>query len=117
MLSCSCPSDEYDSNIIYYVPNDYSVLNTSKRKRCVSCKCLIDRQSTCTIFDIKRLPKNEIEERIYGEGHDVPMASRYMCENCSDIFFNLYELGFCVSIEDNMNDLLEEYKLSIKKKD
>ena len=45
------------------------------------------------------------------------MASKYMCENCSDIFFNLYELGFCVSIEDNMNDLLEEYKLSIKKKD
>lgn len=110
MLSCACEPDDNYEGPVYFIPSNYSELKTKKRKRCVSCNSLIDINSKCAIFEIRRLPNSYIEERIYGEGHDVPMASKYMCECCADIFFNLYELGFCIDINDNMNDLLEEYK-------
>ena len=106
MLSCHCPNIDYDW--YYFIPNDYSVLNTSKRKRCASCKQLINIGALCTKFECWRPSQSDIEERIYNE--EVPLAYKYMCEECSDIYFNLEELGFCVNLGDSMQELLQEYR-------
>lgn len=106
MLYCHCP--DIDHSWWYFMPEDYSTLKTSKRKRCVSCKELINIGALCTKFECWRYPHSDIEEKIYDT--EVPLAYKYMCEECSDIYFNLEELGFCVQLGDSMQELLQEYR-------
>jgi hypothetical protein len=105
MLTCSCPSGE----VAWYFEHtdDFIALNTTTRKRCCSCKDFIEIGSSCLSFRRFREPKNDIEERIMGD--EIDIAPWHMCEKCGDQYFNLTALGFCVSIEDNMFDLLKEY--------
>lgn len=106
-LSCSC--GDYDGDGWYYYGlSDYKPLRTKTRRRCCSCKQPIAIGALCTEVPRFRSPADDIEERIHGD--EVPMASKWMCEECSDIFLSLEELGYCVSINDDMHDLLEEYK-------
>ena len=108
-LSCSCDSgDDYDW---YYThPSDYSMLTTKRGRRCSSCKSMVKVDTITAEFERTRYFKTDIEERIYGDGADVPMPSLFLCEECADLYFNLMELGFeCVSPEDNMRELVNEY--------
>jgi len=107
-LSCSC--DEWDGDGEYWTaPNDYSTMKwRSRRRKCCSCKKIINVGEIITEFARFRGPLSDIEERISGD--EIPLVDYYMCENCSDIFFNLDELKFCVDITENMNDLLRDYK-------
>ena len=108
-LSCSCPG--YDDFAWYYSYNpEFSSLKTTRRKRCCSCKDLIDLGSDVLEFGRSREPRTEIEERIFGDGDTVEMASWYMCEDCGEIFFNLENVGFCVDIQDDMRENLKEYQ-------
>ena len=104
-LSCEC-DDDYD--YYYDAPEDYVELDTSKRKRCMSCNQLNDIGSTVVKFPIWRKPNNDIEERIHGD--EIPLANKYMCEECGDIYFSLVELGFCVNTGFPMKELLAEYQ-------
>ena len=111
-LSCGC---NYDGDYSYYfeIPSDYSTLNTSRRVRCVSCKSLIDVGDTIVSFTCYREPNSDIEERIYHD--EVPIANKRFCERCGDLYFSLYELGFeCVSPDDNMLELVKEYRELVK---
>ena len=108
MLSCNCDYDDDDFDEFYYEPNNYSFFKKFRRKRCISCQELIEYNSLVAEFKRFRIPHSEIEERIYVDF--VPLAAHYMCEACTDIYFNLRDLGFCVDIWENMNDVLEEYK-------
>lgn len=109
-LSCSCDYDD-DPDWIYIPPDDYSTLNTKRRVRCASCYGLIDIGATVTEFTRARPPRDEIEERIYGEDYEaVPLAPMYHCERCADIYFSLYELGFtCIAPNEKMTELASEY--------
>ncbi|MBT4835902.1 MAG: hypothetical protein HON94_01005 [Methylococcales bacterium] len=112
-LSCQCDFDDYvdDSSLIFwYRPDEYTVLNTSKRKRCCSCGELIDIGSTVIAFKRYRNPSSEVEENIHGEYGEIPLANKYQCEQCADIYFSLIELGFCFPYDDNVHDLLAEYR-------
>jgi len=111
-LSCECYAD-YDW--YYNRPDDYTTLQTNKRKRCSSCEKLIDLNSVCVQYSRWRNPNNDIEERICGD--EVPLADKYLCEKCGDIFFSLIELGFCVEMGDmneSLNEYHEKYNKSIK---
>lgn len=107
-LTCSCDID-YEDGWWYWVPEDYTTLNTSRRKRCCSCHELVEMGSTCAKFVRQRGPRTDIEENIHGD--EVPLAPYYMCEECSDLFFSLSELGFCLNIggNQNMHTLVAEY--------
>jgi hypothetical protein len=107
-LSCSCYTGG-DIEWWWYNPDDYSTLDTSRRKRCKSCGVLIDIGATVAKFRRTRYPRNDVEERIYGEAEEIPQAPWYHCEACADQFFNLSELGFCVDPTDNMRELVREY--------
>lgn len=110
-LSCSCNWDG-DYDWYFSVPTDYSILNTSKRKRCMSCKTLIAIGACCTEFPRTREARTEVELAIYGEGDTeaIRLASYWLCEECSDLYFSLLELGFeCISPDENMRELVHEY--------
>ncbi len=110
-LTCKCISGEYDAPWYWMEPDDYSEMpKGNRRKRCASCGTLIEFDSVCVEITRTRPPKDDIEERIYGWENDaVPLASGYMCEVCSDLYFSLKELGFCVSPYENLKDLVKEY--------
>lgn len=105
MLSCSC-SDDFDS-WWYLGPNDFTVLNTSRRKRCCSCKKLIDIGSQCVELQRYRSPLSDIEEQIYFD--EVPIASWWLCEWCGEMYFNFEALGYCYYAGDSLNEMLKEY--------
>lgn len=108
-MSMSCSCDYEGGDWYYYKPADYSILETKRARRCCSCGERIVRGDTVVKFRRARQPKTEIEDRIWGEGSDIPLASWFMCEACGDQFFNLTELGFCITLPDSMTKLVKEY--------
>ena len=111
-LACECPSD-YDGEAAwyYYAPSNFNILETTKRKRCISCGKLIDIGADVLEFQRYRYPITEIEEKILGESTPVSLASQYMCFSCGGIYLSLTELGFCVDIEVPMALTIKEYQI------
>lgn len=105
MLSCSCDLESDDW--YYYSPDDFSIFEKKRRKRCCSCNGLINIGSQCVRFMRYREPITEIEERI--EGDEVSLASWYMCEWCGEMYFNLDAVGYCIYLGDSMKEMLEDY--------
>lgn len=110
-LSCSCDYDyEGDFSWYYSPPENYIEYTEKRRKSCCSCKKKVAKGDLCTRFSRWRPSLDEIEERIHGDTRWL--SSWIMCEECSDIFFNLEALGFCLTIggEYSMHDYLKEYQ-------
>ena len=112
-LSCSCGDYEPEpGDVTWWPPEDFTVLTTKRSRPCHSCGSRIQPGSVCTETIRVKTPESEIEIRIYGEDSDdrgPPRASWWMCEACSDIYFSLDELGYCVEMGD-MHQLLTEYQ-------
>ena len=107
-LSCSC--DEWDGDgWAYNYCNDLTKLKTKRRRRCKSCSNMINIGSDCLEFSRFQYPQDEITEKIYGEGGEVPLASWFMCKCCGEIYLNLTDIGYCLQIDENMNNDLAEY--------
>jgi len=108
-LSCSCYNDNPDFYV--YPPADYSEMPVFKRrKRCASCETLIDAGAIVAKFTRDRCPRSGVEEAIYGDGPNIPLADQYQCETCADLYFSLVDLGFeCVMPDENMRALVREY--------
>ncbi|MHB1952527.1 MAG: hypothetical protein ACYDDA_11980 [Acidiferrobacteraceae bacterium] len=109
-MSLSCACHDYDGDgWFFYGPKDYTVAPPSRRKRCCSCHALIDVGAVCTKFQRQRAPLSWVEERIHGD--EVNLSPYFMCERCSDLYFSLTELGFCITLgASSMEDLAKEYR-------
>ena len=104
MLSCDCgASFEY----YYEPPDNLKPFDKPRRKRCRSCKELINIGSDCLEFIRYREPRTDIEEKIHGD--TVYLADEYMCEPCGEIFLNLTDIGYCIYLGDDMRENLEDY--------
>ena len=112
-LSCECEWELEPGQTCYWPPDDYSVLKTSKRKRCQSCNQLIDIGTVVGRFIRCKEPDNDVDEQIYGICEDIglgiPMADHYLCEECMDLYYSLDALGFCGQLYENQRDLVAEY--------
>ena len=108
-LSCSCSEwDDMEPGAkAYFKPEDFEEFKAKRRKRCCSCKNLIDIGSPCLEFQRIRNPYTEIEQRISGD--EISISSLYMCERCGEIYLNLQDAGYCLDPTDNMNQCLSEY--------
>ena len=107
-LSCSCPEwDEDPDTWMFFFPDDFTQFGSKRRKRCKSCGDLINIGSNCIEFERKRSPRSDIEERICGD--EIPMASLFWCNKCAEIYFNLTEIGYCLTPCDCAIEALEEY--------
>lgn len=106
-LSCECDYD-YDGDGWYWrSPRPDLKQHTGRRKRCCSCGDLIQITDLITRFQRLRAPLDLIEERIHGD--EVYLAPWVMCERCSDLFWSLTELGYCIQLGDDMRELVGEY--------
>lgn len=105
MLSCECGFDT--DSWCYMYPHDFSTFLPARRKRCCSCNALITQGDCCVVFDRYRPARDDIEEKIQGD--EINIADWFMCEKCGEIFFNLESLGYCITLGENMPELLSEY--------
>lgn len=114
MLSCEC-NDIDDDGWWYYRPQDYSVMPFKAHSvKCCSCGEVIKPFSLVTMLHRYRSPVNEIELNI--EGDEVQLATWYQCEQCSDYYFNLDALGFCLYAGDDMREHMESYPAYVQAK-
>ena len=107
-LSCSCGEWNGDG-WSWRCENDFTILKGARRKRCCSCKELINIGAECVELERLRYPITEVEERIYGEEGEINIASWYLCERCGEIYLNLDALGYCYNIGDDLREDLREY--------
>lgn len=107
-LSCSCPEVE-DAEWWWFGPDDYSVLDTKRARRCKSCGELVPVGSIVAKFRRERETRTDMELLILGEDVTVHLAPWYLCERCADLYFSLEELGFCVAPYEKMLELVKEY--------
>lgn len=91
------------------MPDDFSTMpKFPRRRRCSSCRSLINPGDTVLELRCFRFPNSDIEDRIYGDnGRET--ATLYACERCGEIMLNLDEAGFDFSPNDNAEELLREY--------
>ncbi len=108
-LSCDCDFDGGDYSWYFVVPVDYSILETKRRRRCWSCKELIDIGAVVNQYFTHRPPKYDVEIKIYGEDGEICMQTRYHCECCADLAWSLHELGFCWSPDEDQHELVKQY--------
>lgn len=110
-LSCDCGIDfDVDYSWCYQRNTEFTPFCRKRRRKCASCRQLIEIGADCLTFTRHRHPVTEIEARIYGDGPDVPLADWYYCEHCGELYVMLTDLGFCMELSDNMNDLLLLYQ-------
>ncbi len=65
----------------------------------------------CLKFKVFRDANCDIEDKIYGEGGYVPLENKYMCEECTDLYLYLDDLGVCINLWcDDMRELVKEYE-------
>ena len=110
-LSCSCDTIDQlkpgAASWYYCGPKDFETLQTNRAKRCCSCKKKIAVGDICTSFSRWRDTRTDIEESIHGD--EVYMAAWYMCEWCSEMYFNLEALGYCHWLGDSIVETMQEY--------
>ncbi|MCP4460927.1 MAG: hypothetical protein GY816_23345 [Cytophagales bacterium] len=110
VLLCNCSDgDLYDYAWVFDIPTDFTKFEGARRKRCSSCRELIDIGTDCLCFSRRRAPRHEVEIAIYGEEYGVPLAPHRMCEKCGEIYLNLEDAGLCLSSEDDMRECMQEY--------
>lgn len=112
MISCACldappdnPGDRW-----FYPPNDYTTFDLPRRRRCCSCKRLINRGEDCLRMDRDRNAWSDIEAKIKGE--EIAIAPLWMCEGCGEIFLNLTAVGYCVQIGPMVEALAEYHEMT-----
>ncbi len=108
-LSCSC-GDWDGEGWVYDIPSEFIKLDTSKRKRCSSCKDLIDIGSDVLRFRRFRYARDEIELDIHGDDGEIDLAPWFICESCGEIYLSLDDLGFCLDPSDDMRVNLKDYQ-------
>lgn len=106
-LSCSCEYD-YDGEGWGWNTIKEIKMPVGVRKRCCSCKTLIQICSPALEFNRFRDAITDVECKIYGDNY-IDLAPWYLCEICSDLYWSLDELGYCVELGDNMHELVAEY--------
>jgi hypothetical protein len=110
-LSCKCGDWEGEGSG-YWKPEAFTTLGTKRSRRCKSCKEKISPGDQCLEFQRFHYPADDVEIRIWGDNGEVeiPDSSWFLCESCGEIYINLEDLGFCVAPDENMDDLLSEYR-------
>ena len=108
MLTCECGDGDY--SWWYYEPEEVKPLATKRMRRCCSCKDRIEVGDDCMAFPRFRTAEPEsVEERIYGDGGEVTLATWYMCDRCAGLYESLNSLGFCNLLGQDMRKVCREY--------
>lgn len=117
-LSCSCDFD-YDDDPEWYwwQPKEYSTYKKWRSQKCCCKRCENRVSYNDTVGEVTRSRQHTEWELDHmgewgceGDPEAVWLASAYMCERCTDLFFSFDDLGFeCVSPYEDMLFLASEY--------
>lgn len=108
-MSISCNIESDDAAWWWSTNKELTTYKKSVSKRCCSCKELIKPEQRCIPIERWRNPKNEIEERIYGD--DIPLARWFMCEACAPIFVKFLDMEVHINLGvDSLQSLLKEFE-------
>lgn len=108
MLTCECGDGDFAW--WHEGPKPIAPLVTKRARRCCSCKERIAVGDECSAVPRYRNPNyGSIEERIYGEGGEIPMATYFLCDRCAGLYESLDGLGFCVSLDEDLRETCREY--------
>ena len=124
-LSCSCDWDDGDPDWYWWPPKEYTTYKGMVGKCCCCKGCDHMIRYGQTVGEVGRSrPYTEAELDRFGEWGDegnpesVNLASAFMCERCTDLFFSFDDLGFeCVSPYEDMIGLAREYHEMYQKAD
>lgn len=109
-LSCLCvePPNGYD---YYFTTNlEIAPLGTKRWLRCRSCKATIAPGNDCLEFRRSRPASTDYELCKFGDKLDaIKLGSIYHCESCAGLYMALDELGYCISPDEDMRELVCEY--------
>ncbi len=109
-LSCKCEDfDPEPGEIVWEFPREYSAYPRKRPAKCCSCEEKIIQGSICGEIKRFKIPDNDVEIRIYHEDGEIPRASRWMCETCTDLAFSFEDLGYCIQPWENQRELVKEY--------
>ena len=116
-LSCSCDYDDDDAPWYWWPPKDYTTYKKWRGQMCACKGCNHMIRYGQTVGQVFRTrPYTEWELDHFGTWGDegdpeaVYLASAFMCERCTDLFFSFDDLGFhCVSPYEDMVGLAKEY--------
>jgi hypothetical protein len=109
MLACDC---DYGDDVAWWHEGGSEVkpLDTKRMRRCRSCKERIAVGDDCMAFPRWRTPNyDSIEERIFGEGGEVWLATWYLCDRCAGLYESLDGLGFCNLLGQDLRAVCREY--------
>ena len=112
-LSCSCDFDV--DNCDWWWEEHSKVLAMpvlARRKRCCSCKELINVGEDVFKFYRYRKPNSEVEERIHGDS--VAIAPQWTCETCSGLITSIEDLGMCYTFDESLKHQIAEYRQAEK---
>jgi hypothetical protein len=109
-LSCDCGYDYDDPDWWYSSTLKFSTLATKRGRKCCSCGAPIKPGDDMVEFTRWRGPKDDIEERIYGECGEISLASWHMCETCGGLAMAVEESGMCFSIGENIKTQIADYR-------
>jgi hypothetical protein len=109
-LSCDCDFGGDDPAWWYSSTLKFSTLATKRGRKCCSCGEAIKPGAEVVEFTRWRSPKDDVEERIFGEDGEIDLASWYMCEICGGLAMAVEETGMCYSIGEDMKQQIAEYR-------
>jgi len=100
--------DPYEPGQTYYDdgPSDFSVLNTIRSRECLNCGAKINPGAIVTEHSRYKVPESDEEIDTYGE---MALASEHLCEDCSDMYFNLKDHGYGCIEPWEVTECLNEY--------
>lgn len=108
-MSISCNIESDDAAWWWSTNRKLIPYGQSISKRCCSCKELIKPQQHYLPIQRWRNPKNEIEERIYGD--DIPLAHWFVCEACAPILVKFLDMDVHINLGvDTLHNLLQEFE-------
>lgn len=96
-LTCGC--DEYQDlepgQIMWELGDSFEVLKTKRGRRCCEpeCKRIIKPGELVTIHERWKVPEGDYEVARFGEDYQIPRSPKFLCERCSDMWFNLVDMG------------------------
>lgn len=108
-LSCDSGFDGGDCEWYWESNLQYKPLSTKRSRKCCSCGSKISVGEDSIPVHRWHEPRNDIEERIYGD--EVPMSKWHLCDTCGGLAISLEELGFCFSLGgQSLKDQIREYR-------
>lgn len=108
-ITCSCDYDSENAAWYYIRSNDLHPLATKRGRSCRSCGERINPGDMCNEITRWRQPRTDMEDRIYGEGGEIGLASWYFCPHCASLASIIDEQGACFDIGENIERQLIEH--------